>query len=78
MATTEEHNNIEEAPASTPEVEKQKDAQLEHDAELAPSTPGIDPVIEKRVVRKLDRRLPVITGFMCMDIRTFIAVNSSL
>jgi hypothetical protein len=66
MATIEGHNDIEEAPASTPEVEKPKDVQLEHDAELAPITPGIDLVIEKRVVRKLDRRLPVITGFMCM------------
>jgi hypothetical protein len=66
MATGEEHNNIEEAPASVPEVEKPKDVQLERDAELAPITPGIDPVIEKRVLRKLDHRLPVITGFMCM------------
>lgn len=66
MAAAEEHNNIEEAPASLPEVEKPKAAQLERDAEVAPITSGIDPVIEKRVLRKLDRRLPVITGFMCM------------
>lgn len=66
MATAEEDNNIEEAPASLPEAEKPKDAHLEQDTELAPITPGIDPVIEKRVLRKLDRRLPVITGFMCM------------
>lgn len=66
MATVEEHNSIEEAPASLPEVEKPKEVQLERDAELAPITSGIDPVIEKRVLRKLDRRLPVITGFMCM------------
>ncbi|EEA26207.1 hypothetical protein EYB25_003452 [Talaromyces marneffei] len=64
MATAEEDNNIEEAPASLPEAEKPKDAHLEQDTELAPITPGIDPVIEKRVLRKLDRRLPVITGFM--------------
>lgn len=74
MTAVEENNNIEEAPASHPEVEKPDDVQLERDAELAPITPGIDPVIEKRVLRKLDRRLPVITGFMCMYIRqSFIA-----
>lgn len=74
MATGEENNYIEEAPAPHPEVEKPNDAQVERDAELAPITAGIDPVIEKRVLRKLDRRLPVITGFMCMYIRhSFIA-----
>lgn len=28
--------------------------------------PAIDPVIEKRVVRKLDARVPVLTAFLCM------------
>lgn len=76
MATVKDNNSIEEAPASQPEVEKPIDAHLERDAEIAPITPGIDPVIEKRVVKKLDRRLPVITGFMCMYTRcTFITVS---
>jgi len=67
MAIAEEQNNIEEAPASLPEVKKPKATEFERDADLAPPIkPGIDPVIEKRVLRKLDRRLPVITGFMCM------------
>lgn len=32
--------------------------------------PAIDPVIEKRVVRKLDARVPVLTAFLC----TFVSV----
>ncbi|EED22082.1 MFS transporter, putative [Talaromyces stipitatus ATCC 10500] len=64
MATAGEHNNIEEVTTSYPDAEKPEDMQIEHDAELGPIAPAIDPVIEKRVVRKLDRRLPVLTGFM--------------
>lgn len=66
MAQTE--GMIEEAPYSKPNLDKPKEIQNEHDVELAPTipvTPAIDPVIEKRVLRKLDRRLPVLTGFMC-------------
>lgn len=65
MATPQEHHGIEELPASHSEVEKPNDVQFERDTELAPIASGIDPVIEKRVLRKLDRRVPVITGFMC-------------
>lgn len=78
MATIEENNDIEEAPASYSEVEKPNDAQVERDAELAPITTGIDPVIEKRVLRKLDRRLPVITGFMCVYTRHSLITGISL
>uniref|UniRef100_A0A093V274 High-affinity nicotinic acid transporter n=1 Tax=Talaromyces marneffei PM1 TaxID=1077442 RepID=A0A093V274_TALMA len=77
MATAEEDNNIEEAPASLPEAEKPKDAHLEQDTELAPITPGIDPVIEKRVLRKLDRRLPVIMD-LCFCYHIWTAATSDL
>lgn len=72
MATADEQHNdehndgIEETPAPVPEVEKPSDIHLEADAELAPVTPAIDPVIEKRLLQKLDRRVPVITGLLCM------------
>jgi hypothetical protein len=32
----------------------------------APNFPTIDPVLEKRVLRKLDKRVPIITGVLCM------------
>jgi hypothetical protein len=63
----EKQDGVEPTPALNPEVEKPSDIQLERDTELAPATtmPAIDPVIEKRVLRKFDRRVPIITGFMC-------------
>ncbi|KAH8705552.1 putative MFS transporter [Talaromyces proteolyticus] len=61
-------NEITEVP-SEQEAAKPTDVYIDHDTEAAPVAPilplpTIDPVIEKRVVRKLDYRLPVITGFL--------------
>lgn len=64
-------NEISEVQSQRTET-KPDDVHLEDDvidAEAAPIPPApfpaIDPVIEKRVVRKLDRRVPLITAFLC-------------
>jgi hypothetical protein len=54
-------------------VEKAANVHLDKDEEVAvpasPTTtvPAIDPVIEKRVLRKLDLRVPLVTGILCMS-----------
>lgn len=61
-------NEISEVPSQRT-VTKPDDLQVEDDIEapapLKPNLPVIDPVIEKRVLRKLDRRVPIVTGFLC-------------
>jgi hypothetical protein len=53
------------APAR--DIEKSTETRLEQEERVVPvpQIPAIDPVIEKRVVRKLDRRVPVVTAFLC-------------
>lgn len=46
-------------------VEDDIDAEAAAVVPPAPDFPAIDPVIEKRVLRKLDKRVPIITGFLC-------------
>lgn len=52
------------------EVEKPAGVLVDKDEEIAmpvSTALAIDPLIEKRVLRKLDRRVPVVTAFLCMD-----------
>ena len=66
-----DENEISEVPSQRTAT-KPDDNHVENDidAEAAPVpptpySPAIDPVIEKRVLRKLDKRVPIITGFLC-------------
>lgn len=67
-----DENEISEVPSQRT-VTKPDDLHVEDDIDAeaapvppAPNFPAIDPVIEKRVLRKLDKRVPIITGFLCM------------
>ncbi|QKX59346.1 uncharacterized protein TRUGW13939_06480 [Talaromyces rugulosus] len=66
-----DENEISEVPSQRT-VTKPDDLHVEDDivdveaapVPPAPNFPTIDPAIEKRVLRKLDRRVPIITGFL--------------
>lgn len=62
-------DQIQAAPAE-PDVEKNVPAHQESEpsqpAMMVPAPAAIDPELERRVLRKLDLRVPTLLGFFCM------------
>lgn len=59
----------EDAINNTPSVDAEKQvAPSESPTPQASQAPAIDPVIEARVVRKLDVRVPVLLGVLCTTV----------
>lgn len=61
-------DQIQTAPEPQPDIEKPVPAHEETSAAQPPVIPTaavIDPELERRVVRKLDLRVPTLLGFFC-------------